>query len=91
MIQQDQQINDGKEKSTDGMMIDWEEKGEFLFLFCKDSSSRAYNESTGANQPKIRLQFKYDNGKLFVMVRYATNLVSLLIFIDIKYSFSCSH
>jgi len=56
MIQQDQQINDAKEKSTD------------------DFSSRSYNDSSSTNQPKIRIQLKYDHGKLFVMVRYANNL-----------------
>jgi hypothetical protein len=58
MIQQDQQINDGKEKSIDG----------------NSSHSSSYDPSS-TNQPRIRIQFKYDNGKLFVMVRYATNLV----------------
>ena len=39
------------------------------------SLSRSYNDLTSINQPKIRIQLKYDNGKLFVMVRYANNLV----------------
>ncbi len=45
-----------------------------LFLL-KDFLSRSVYESSSNNQAKIRLQLKYDNGKLFVMVRYANNLV----------------
>ncbi|CAF0889442.1 unnamed protein product [Adineta steineri] len=56
MIQQDQQLNDAKEKSTD------------------DFSSRSIYEPPSNNHAKIRLQLKYDSGKLFVMVRYANNL-----------------
>ncbi|CAF3475281.1 unnamed protein product [Rotaria sordida] len=56
MIQQDQQINDSKEKPND------------------DFSSRLAHDSSSNNRPKIRIQLKYDNGKLFVMVRYANNL-----------------
>lgn len=56
MIQQDQQIKEGKEKSAD------------------DFANRSSTDSSSINQPKVRIQLKYDNGKLFVMVRYATNL-----------------
>ncbi|CAF4458276.1 unnamed protein product [Rotaria socialis] len=56
MIQQDQQINDSKEKPSD----------EF--------SSRLPYDASPNNQPKIRVQLKYDSGKLFVMVRYANSL-----------------
>lgn len=56
VIQQDQQLNDAKEKSID----------EF--------SSRSLFDSSSVNQPKVRIQLKYDHGKLFIMVRYATNL-----------------
>ncbi|UJR21159.1 hypothetical protein I4U23_024258 [Adineta vaga] len=35
---------------------------------------RTSNDPLGNNQPKIRLRLKYDNKKLFVMVRHASNL-----------------
>lgn len=72
------------------------ERQEFgLRFFClKDFSSRSYNDSTSTNQPKIRIQFKHDNGKLFVMVRYAKNLVRHISFLPInryEYPFLSSH
>ncbi|CAF2498600.1 unnamed protein product [Rotaria sp. Silwood2] len=39
-----------------------------------DFSSHFSHDSSSNNRPKIRIQLKYDNGKLFVMVRYANNL-----------------
>jgi len=76
MIQQDQQINDAKEKSIDGKFKKSSKNKNFLIYF-KDFSSRSHYDSSPSltNQPKIRIQLKYDNGKLFVMVRYANNLV----------------
>ena len=38
-------------------------------------ANRSSTDLSSNNQPKIRIQLKYDSGKLFVMVRYATNLV----------------
>lgn len=46
-----------------------------LFFF-QELSTRSSYDTPSNNQPKIRVQLKYDNGKLFVMVRYANNLVS---------------
>ena len=51
---------------------------EFPFA---EFSSRAFYDSSTANQPKIRIQLKYDQGKLFIMVRYATNLVGTHVFL----------
>jgi len=52
-------------------------------FFLNDFLFRSVYESSSNNQAKIRLQLKYDNGKLFVMVRYANNLVkrNMLLFI----------
>jgi len=57
-----------------------------LFLL-KDFLSHSVYESSSNNQAKIRLQLKYDNGKLFVMVRYANNLVktNTLLFYNLIY------
>lgn len=40
-----------------------------------DFSSRSMYDNPSNSQAKIRIQLKYDSGKLFVMVRYANNLV----------------
>ncbi len=56
-------------------MVKFEFHKKFLcFSIYEDFSS----DSSSTNQPKIRIQLKYDNGKLFVMVRYANNLVRKL-------------
>jgi hypothetical protein len=56
------------------------------FSVLKDFSSRSSHfDSSSNNQAKLRIQLKYDNGKLFVMVRYANNLVRKFIFILLKY------
>ncbi len=56
------------------LMVKFEFDEQFLcFSISQDFSS----DSSSTNQPKIRIQLKYDNGKLFVMVRYANNLVRL--------------
>ena len=75
MIHQDQQINDAKEKSIDGKHLFFNKKRRTFFFISKDYSSRSHLDSSSNNQAKIRIQLKYDNGTLFVMVRYATNLV----------------
>ena len=84
MIQQDQQINDAKEKSTDGNEFYFPKTFKLFFSVLKDFSSRSHFDSSSNNQAKIRIQLKYDNGKLFVMVRYANNLVRKFLFIFLK-------
>ena len=71
------------------MVGEWKERRIGIHVFrLKDFSSRSYNDSTSTNQPKIRIQFKYDNGKLFVMVRYAKNLVRHISLLPIDHHFS---
>jgi hypothetical protein len=80
MIQRDQQINDIKEKSYQGKNMIFK---DLLMLIIDISPRSSYDSST-----KIRIQLKYDNEKLFVMVRHANNLVTRIIFLMSFYIFN---
>jgi hypothetical protein len=57
------------------LMVNFDSIKKQLEILFSDFSSRSHFDASSNNQAKIRIQLKYDNGKLFVMVRYANNLV----------------